>query len=295
MNEELKEEVNAADTADTADGVDVLVDENDTGGDEGDVESTEKAEGGEDADEATEETVVSFGDEEGGEVAAADDTQWIKELRQRNRDQNKEISELKREREQYVQPAMALGPRPTLEDADYDAEVYEEQLTGWLEQKARIDNEAWQQENVQQEAATAWQGKLSAYENASSVFEKEAYVEAEDTVKMSLNAAQQSLMVHLLGAKLAPLIVGLGKNKTELSELAKIKDVPLFAAAIGRLESKMKVSKRKPTTQPEVRIAASGGGVTTDSTLDTLREKAAKTGNYTEVVAFKRRMKEQAA
>ena len=294
IDEELKEvedvEVEAVGDI-TLDG-EASADEQDSGDGDGAVDDSalhkgeEAAEGSEDAGD----TVVSFGDDEA--EAEADDTQWIKDLRQRTRDQNKEIAELKREREQYVQAPVALGPRPTLEDAEYDAEAYEENLTGWLETKNRIDNEAWQQENVQREEAVAWQRRVGEYESATRTFETEAYIDAEDTVKVALNPTQQSMMVHILGAKLAPLIVGLGKNRTELKNLAAIKDVSLFAAAVGRLEGKMKVSRRKPKTVPETRIASGGGGVTVNNTLEVLREKAAKTGNYTEVVAYKRRVKE---
>lgn len=237
-------------------------------------------------------TVVSFGDEEGeGEVedkAGAPD--WAKELRVKNREQAKRIKELEKKK-----PLEALGEKPTLESMEFDATAYETAIIEWLGKKSHFDQEETGRQNEATRQANEWQGRLGEYESAKVGFEAKTYTDAEETVKASMNDTQQGILVHVLGAKLAPLIMGLGANDKQLRELAAIKDNALFAAAVGKLEGKMKVTKRKPVTKPESRVSGGQGGVTNDNTLETLRAKAEKTGDYTDVMKFRadeRRRKE---
>ena len=68
----------------------------------------------------------------------------------------------------------------------------------------------------------------------------------------------------------------------------KIDDPIKFSFALSKLEDKLKVTKRKPATDPEDKVEGSGGGVGTNTTLEQLREKAKVSGDYTAVYAYKR-------
>jgi hypothetical protein len=86
----------------------------------------------------------------------------------------------------------------------------------------------------------------------------------------------------------------LGSYPNKLDEMSKIKDPVEFSFAIAKLETKLKKTvKRTPTTKPERTLTSSSGASVGSSQLhlDKLREKAAKTGDYSEVMAYKRKNK----
>jgi hypothetical protein len=91
------------------------------------------------------------------------------------------------------------------------------------------------------------------------------------------------------------VIYALGKNPKKAKELAQIDDPVKFAFAVAKLESQLKISNRKAATRPEKQVSATApikGAV--DSTLERLREEAARTGNMDKVMAYKRAQKRAA-
>jgi hypothetical protein len=67
-----------------------------------------------------------------------------------------------------------------------------------------------------------------------------------------------------------------------------------FAFAVSKLESQLKVTNRKPATTPEKVLTGTGStSGSVDSTLDKLRAEAEKTGDYTKVTAYKRKLKQE--
>jgi hypothetical protein len=88
------------------------------------------------------------------------------------------------------------------------------------------------------------------------------------------------------------VIYALGRNPKKAKELAEIKDPVKFAFAVAKLEKDMKVTNRKQAPAPERVVTGTGrssGAV--DSQLERLREEAARTGNMTKVIAYKRQKK----
>ena len=86
----------------------------------------------------------------------------------------------------------------------------------------------------------------------------------------------------------ALVIYALGKNPKKAKELADIKDPVKFAFAVAKLEKELKVTNRRAAPPPERVVSGTGrssGAV--DSTLERLREDAARTGNMTKVIAYK--------
>jgi len=84
----------------------------------------------------------------------------------------------------------------------------------------------------------------------------------------------------------------LGKNPKKLEELSKITDPVDFAFKVAKLESQLKVTDRK-APKPEKRVSSNkSGGISgnSDKTLDRLRDEAAKSGDYTKVTAYKRKL-----
>ncbi|MCY1427445.1 hypothetical protein D9M71_432910 [compost metagenome] len=97
------------------------------------------------------------------------------------------------------------------------------------------------------------------------------------------------------GADNSALVVyALGKNAAKAKELAAIKDPVKFAFAIAKLETQLKVQAKKSAPAPERTVSGSApksGAV--DSSLERLREEAAKTGDYSKVTQYRKQQKEK--
>ena len=86
----------------------------------------------------------------------------------------------------------------------------------------------------------------------------------------------------------ALVIYALGKNPKKAKELAAITDPVKFAFAVAKLESQLKVTNRKAPPPPEKTMRGTGpGSGAVDSTLERLREEAARTGDMTKVIRYK--------
>lgn len=245
------------------------------------------------------ELVVSIGNEEPQPDPVAEEArqapEWVKELRKQNREYQKRIRQL--ERNTQAAPAAqgetntAPPKKPTLADVDYDTGAYEEKLDGWYKAKAEYDRQANERQRAQEAVKGAWEAKISGYNTAKAELKARDFDDAEAVIADTLSVTQQGIILD--GAeKPALLIYALGKNPKKAAELAAITNPVAFAAAIGRLEASLKVTQRKPSAAPEVipsGNAPKSGSV--DNTLERLREEAAKTGDLTKVMAYKRQQK----
>jgi hypothetical protein len=255
-----------------------------------------EAEAVEDEDDGV---VVTIGDEtpteEQDDKAAP---AWVKDLRKAQRELQRENRELKaerdRERAAKTPKIPEVGKKPTLEDCDYDGDKFEQELTAWHDRKRQADQIARDQESAHEEQQRAWQERLNVYATAKTDLKAKDYDDAEATVLGSLNETQQGIVIQ--GADNPALVVyALGKNPKKAAELAAIKDHVKFAFAIAKLETQLKVQNRKAPPAPE-RVPSGAGKIsgTVDSHLERLREEAAKTGDMSKVVAYKRQQKEKA-
>lgn len=254
-------------------------------------EETKAPEVAQEAPAQEEQIVVSIGDEPAPE---SDDNEpapvWVKKVRQRNRELEKELRETRKKLETVTAPKEPeVGVKPTLEKFDYDTEKYESALTTWYDRKKQADERAAKAREEAQKAEQDWNAKLEAYQEAKASFKADDYDEAEATALEFLDQTQQGIIVH--GANDPALLVyALGKNDSKAKELGTIKDPVKFAFAIAKLEAQLKVSTKKPATQPESKISGNSrpsGSI--DSTLERLRDEAAKTGDFSKVLEYKRK------
>jgi hypothetical protein len=240
----------------------------------------EQAEGGDQHDGADTDTgtgtaeapiEVTIGDEKPEEEEKA--PSWVKELRVKNRTLERENRELKR---QQTPAAQALGKKPELADFEYDTAQYEPAYAAWVE-KTRVADEA-----------QAWRGKLADYGVAKAALKVPDFDEAEASAREFLSEPQQASIVTY--AKNPALVVlALGKNPKKAQELGAITDLGQFIYAIANLETQLKVTKKATPPPPEKAVTGTGSlSGASDSTLDRLRADAAKTGDYSKVVAHKR-------
>jgi len=242
-------------------------------------------------DEAeSDEVVVSIGEEAPPPEEPVHAPEWVRELRKTNRELQRQNRELQTKLQTTVQTEtkpVTLGPKPKLEDHDYDADKYEEALTGWFERKRQADEVNAKQEAEVMNQQKAWQAKLDGYGKAKAELKVKDFEDAEAVAQELFNVTQQGVMLQ--GADNPALVVyALGKNPKKAQELASIKDPVKFAFAVAKLEKDLKVTNRRAAPPPE-RIVSGTGRVSgaVDSTLERLRAEAEKTGNMTKVIQYK--------
>lgn len=222
--------------------------------------------------------------------------EWVRDLRKQYREEKRRNKELQ---EQLAATTGAtkvaeLGQKPTLEAADYDTERYEKELAAWYDRKRKHDEAEAARQAEAETAEREWKQKLEGYQSAKATLKVRDYDDAEEVVQDAFNVTQQGMILQ--GAENPALLVyALGKNPKRAKELASIKDPVKFAFAVARLETQLKVTKRKASSKPEPTISGTGrpsGSV--DNTLERLRTEAEKTGDYSKVYAYKQRQKRTA-
>lgn len=236
------------------------------------------------------EVVVSIGEEAPPLEDQPPEHFWAAKMRVENRELKRKARELELKLQSTAQTEtkpVVLGPKPKLEDHDYDADKYEEALASWFERKRQTDEINARQEAEVMNQQKAWQAKLDGYGKAKAELRVKDFEDAEAVAQELFNVTQQGVMLQ--GADNPALVVyALGKNPKKAQELASIKDPVKFAFAVAKLEKDLKVTNRKAAPPPE-RVVSGTGRVSgaVDSTLERLREEAARTGNMTKVIQYK--------
>lgn len=233
-----------------------------------------------DDDAVEDEVIVSIGEPPPQAQASEEerDPKLVNKLRRLLREQERKTREYEAKLREYAAPVEnkppTLGPKPTLEAHDYDAEKYEEALASWFDRKRVADEHAAKQKRENEEREAAWKAQLDGYQKAKATLRVRDYEEAEANVVQTLDVTQQGIIVS---AAQNPALVtyALGKDPAKLKELAGIRDYVKFAAAIGRLEPQLKTTPRKPPAPEQPIKGAAPGGDHTSRTLEQLREGVA--------------------
>jgi hypothetical protein len=257
------------------------------------VENTEP----EKTEDTGDETVVTIaGESPPQEEEEKQAPEWVRNLRKNYRELQREKRELE-ERLKSVSPApeqfpVTPGKKPTLEDCDYDSEKFENELADWFERKRQSEEAEAQQRAKQQEEAESWQKKLAGYNESKTGLKVSDFQDAEETVLETLNVTQQGIILQ--GAQNPAIVVyALGKNPKKAKELGEITDPVKFAFAVAKLETQLTVTSRKQAPPPEKKINGNGSLDSSNAQLERLREEAARTGDMTKVIAYKRQLKNQ--
>lgn len=263
-------------------------------------EATESEEEESSEDEEEDDSViVTIGDEKPPVEDEEEKTapKWVKDLRKQTKEQAKRIRELEQEAAAKAAPAAKtpeLGPKPTLEDSDWDAEDFEIKLTEWHDRKRQVEQEKAKAVEQQEAQQKEWQGKLSRYTEAQANLKARDFADVEESVKGVLDETQLAIIVQ--AAKDPALMVyAIGKNPKKAAELASLKNYVEFAYALGELSKDMKVTTRKSAPPPEGKVRGGNAPVSgsVDSNLERLRADAEKTGDYSKVSAYRRAQKEK--
>ena len=218
----------------------------------------------------------------------------MRNVRKQNREQAKKIRVLEQQlaqaqpREQTPQ----LGPKPTLESCDYDADLFERKLDAWKERKIVSDRQAAEARDAEAKRQEYFNSKFEAYSTrkAEVIGKIKDFADVEETVLDALNDTQRGVVLaHAKDPAL--LLYAIGKDEKRLQELAKLSDPVEFIFAVARMETQMRTQSRKPASAPETRISGSAPSPGSETQLNKLREAAEKTGDYTKVIAYKNQQK----
>jgi len=239
--------------------------------------------------EEPEEITVSIGEESPPPEEETRAPEWVRDLRKQHRELQKRNRELEQRLEQPKPPqAVQVGKKPTLEEYDYDTSKFEVALESWYDRKRKADEQEAQQRQAQEAQQREWNAKLESYADARSKLKVKDFEDAELIAQESFNVVQQGVILQ--GAQdPALLIYALGKNPKKAKELGAITDPVKFAFAVAKMETQLKVQAKKAPPAPEKTLKGTGpvsGAV--DATLERLRAEAAKTGDMSKVVAYKR-------
>ena len=261
--------------------------------DEAEVEA-EADDGETEAEEEDESVVVTIA----GEAPPQEDEEetdrapeWVRDRRKQYREEkrrNRELEEKLASMDGGAQSDIQLPEKPSLEKADYDTERYEQELAAWYEQKRKYDEVEASKRAEQEAVEREWKQKLEGYQSAKATLKVRDYDDAGEVVQDAFTVTQQGMILQ--GAENPALLVyALGKNLKKAKELASIQDPVKFAFAVAKLETNLKVTKRKASSKPEKALSGTArpsGSV--DNTLERLRAEAERTGNYSKVFAYKR-------
>lgn len=272
---------------------------------EGEQQSTDASAEPEAEAEDDGEVVITIGDEEPPAAAADDQIEgkaapaWVKELRKETRElkrRNRELEQAVAAREAPAAVAApTVGAKPTLEDCDYDAEVYGEKLLEWTDAKRKADAAADAARAEQEAAQAEWEKRLTSYQAAKKSLKVEDFDGAEDVVRQAMSQTQIGVMLN--GAEKPELLVyAIGRNPAKAKELAAIKDPVKFAFAVSKLEAQLKVTPRKTPPAPERQVRGTAVGATSvDNTLARLEAEADRTGDRSKIAAYRREQRSKAA
>lgn len=235
-----------------------------------------------------EETVVTFGDEELPQAAPAE-TDLIKHLRNELRQRDKALAEVRRH--VPVEQTIEVGEEPSLDTCDYDEDKFRAEYRAWIDRGNRAEKQKAEREKAQAKQSEEWQGELQRYERDKVALALPDADSIEETITGALDPMQQSVLV-MAADRPAVVSAALAKHPAKLAELAKISNPVKLAAAIVKLEGALKVTKIRKAPAPDVVERGSAGiAAGLDKQLERLEKEAAKTGDRTKLIDYKRKLK----
>lgn len=261
------------------------------------LESTEEIEVDQERDEAElepdgegeDEFEVSFGDE--AAPASESETGLVKHLRNQLREKSKELEQVRKATPSPQK--IEVGDKPTLAGCEYDEERYEADLDAWKERKAASERAETEGQKVQRQAQEAWQRDYEGYQQKRSALTFPDVDEVEAVATASLNEVQQAVIVRAADNP-AQLLYALGKHPAKLGELSAITDPLKLAVAVAKLEGALKVTQRRKAPDPEhIERGSAPVSKGKDATLERLEKEAARTGDRTKVIAYKKQQNSQ--
>lgn len=251
----------------------------------------EEQEQQEDSQESEDEEVpeLSFGDE-AAPASGEQESQTIRQMRKELREAQREAAELRR---QVAPKTIEVGPKPSFAECDYDEERYEQAVDAWKARKAEAEKAETEAQAAQRQWQEHTEAQTRAYEtgksglkfpDAAAFADAEADILSEPIRKAVIEVADNPALV----------MYSLWKRPDKAAELSQIKNPIGLVKAITKLEVNLKVGTRRKAPAPEKITSGSASlAVGSDKTLERLEKDAARTGDRSKVLEYKRSLKSQ--
>jgi hypothetical protein len=237
-------------------------------------------------EEGDEEEII-FSDDP--EQPAENDSALIRHLREELKKTRRELQE----RPAPEQPKIEVGPRPTLESCEWDEDKHAEALDAWYDRRRQAEQQKTAGEKQAEAANEAFQADVQRFEGARASLKVAGAPEAIETALASLSLVQRAVIVKAAD-NAATVLAALGKHPARLTELAAIEDPIKLATAIVKLEGKIQMTKRKAPEPEEVATGNASVRQGADAQLEKLEKEAARTGDRSSLIAYKRNLKGRA-
>lgn len=238
--------------------------------------------------------VVEIGGDDADDEGAPE---WVKNLRRENRELRKQVKAT--QTATAVAQVVPLPPKPTLEGCDYETAAFEAKLEEWYEAKREHDARETTQRSEAERAEQQWTERLQQYDTAKAAIAPDF----DDVEAVALDILDKPIVINGTpvadgrvgiikhAAKNAPMLMyALGRNPERAQALAAIDDPGAFVFALGEFSGRIKVVNNTKAPAPERKVSGTVPGVrgAVDNTLERLREEAAKTGDFSKVVKYKK-------
>jgi len=225
---------------------------------------------------------------EGEETAEEPDL--VKHLRNVARDAQREAAELRKA--QQPQALADPGPKPTLDDCEWDPDKYEAALLSWNEANRKVE-----QAKAAQQQAT--QNQTQQFERARVNYTAKALqlgIKDPDAVVTKVAAAltpEHAGFILQYADNPASLMAALDAHPALLAKIAAEPDPMRQLVMISKMEAKVKVTRKAPPP-PEAGTIVSGSAQVAagkDKTGDALYAKGLKSNDMTEYLAHQRALR----
>jgi hypothetical protein len=215
----------------------------------------------------------------------------IKDLRKQLRTQAQELAKVKPNQQQ--DETIVLGNKPTLEACDYDTDKHEAELDAWYDRKQKLADQERAKNEQSSKLGEKQAKQLQEYEAQAKALNARDFADKQQTFLDYFNNTPQGKVIMSAAKNKALVVYALGSDTRKLEALTNITDDIELAAEVARIESKIKVQTRQSNITPEKTVKSDAGGANASQSatmkqLEKLRANAVKTGNYTEVRAFKK-------
>lgn len=216
----------------------------------GDEQEGEESEGGE--QDADDEISLFLGDEELGSPSSEEvkqDSDLVKRLRKEIQERNRELHELRANRQ--MQPAVADESltMPTLESVEWDEEAYQQKLAAYYEQKAAKEKAHAEQEQQKAKLLEVHNQKLAQYRENASKLGVKGFAEAEKAVLEEVPENIQGAILHYAD-KPEIVVLAAGLNPAIRKQLAETTDPVALGKLIGSIEAKAKLLPKSKQNKP---------------------------------------------
>lgn len=216
----------------------------------GDEQEGEESEGGE--QDADDEISLFLGDEELGSPSSEEvkqDSDLVKRLRKEIQERNRELHELRANRQ--MQPAVADEPltMPTLESVEWDEEAYQQKLAAYYEQKAAKEKAHAEQEQQKARLLEVHNQKLAQYRENASKLGVKGFDEAEKAVLEEVPENIQGAILHYAD-KPEIVVLAAGLNPAIRKQLADTTDPVALGKLIGSIEARAKLLPKSKQNKP---------------------------------------------